>query len=175
MDVNPRSDPREAPPASVPVQAPPVVPEPPPAPVVDSGLAGAPATQAAKPAYPPPARVPTQLGPKGIRFDFTFGARVLLPSRSDGGLWRVRLRDLDTGNVLFESENRGALVTSTKRWFVRFGVEVWSLDQGANGTVRPVLAHDYDASGHEVLIHFPVGTLGDILAWFPYAARFAQA
>ena len=25
-----------------------------------------------------------------------------------------------------------------------------------------------------VLIQFPVGTLGDILAWFPYAARFAE-
>ena len=147
-----------------------------PAPVVDSGLAGAtsPATAATMPAYPPPASTPTQRGPEGIRFDFTFGARVLLPPRTDGGLWRVRLRDLDTGNVLFESENKGALVSSTKRWFVRFRVEVWSLDQDAGGPVRPVLAHDYDASGQEVLIHFPVGTLGDILAWFPYAARFAQ-
>ena len=36
-----------------------------------------------------------------------------------------------------------------------------------------MLAHDYDASGRPVLIQFPVGTLGDILAWFPYAARFA--
>jgi len=38
-----------------------------------------------------------------------------------------------------------------------------------------VFAHDYDATGREVLIHFPVGTLGDIIAWFPYAARFVQA
>ncbi len=83
--------------------------------------------------------------------------------------------DLDTGNILFESENKGAFVSSTKRWFVRFRVEVWSLDQGAGGPARPVLTHDYDATGQEVLIHFPVGTLGDILAWFPYAARFAQA
>ena len=134
------------------------------------------AAAVAKPAYPPPARVPTQLGPEGIRFDFNLGCRVLLPSRVDGGgLWRVRLRDLDSGNVLFESENRGALVTSTKRWFVRFGVEVWSLDDGAGGPARPVLTHEYDASGREVLVHFPVGTLGDILAWFPYAARFTQA
>ena len=26
--------------------------------------------------------------------------------------------------------------------------------------------------GREVLIQFPVGTLGDILGWFPYAAKF---
>jgi autotransporter strand-loop-strand O-heptosyltransferase len=67
------------------------------------------------------------------------------------------------------------VVTSAKRWFVRFGVEVWSLDQGEGSQPRPVLAHDYDADGREVLIHFPVGTMGDILAWFPYAARFASA
>ena len=152
---------------------------PPAAPVVDAGLAGTPDTQAAKPAYPPPAPVPTQQGPEGIRFDFNLGARVLLPPRRDGGLWRVRLRDLDTGNVLFESESRGAFVSSNKRWFVRFRIEVWSLDQGpVDPAPRPVLSHDFDtgaAPGREVLIHFPVGTLGDILAWFPYAVRFAGA
>src|SRR5262249_5033052 len=112
-------------------------------------LSGQPAA-AAKPSYPPPAPIPTQVGHEGIRFDFTYGARVLPPERSVGS-WRVRLRDLDTGNVLFESENKGALVSSTKRWFVRFGVEVWSLDQGEAGDVRPVLRHDLDLHGREVL------------------------
>ena len=140
-----------------------------------AAISAARADAAGKPAYPPPAPVPTQIGPGGVRFDFNLGARVLLPSRQDGGSWRVRLRDLDTGNLLFESENRGALVASTKRWFVRFGVEVWSLDARAGSPARPVLRHDYEAAGREVLIHFPVGTLGDTLAWFPYAARFADA
>jgi autotransporter strand-loop-strand O-heptosyltransferase len=125
-----------------------------------------------KSAYPPPHAVPTQEGPEGIRFDFNHGARVLLPTRTSGK-WRVRLRDLDTGNILFQSENQGALVRSSKRWFVRFRVEVWSLEDGQDD--RLVLTHDYDARGREVLIQFPVGTLGDILAWFPYAARFAEA
>ena len=76
-----------------------------PAPVV----AGSPEPAlAGKPAYPPPAPAPTQSGTNGIRFDFNMGARVLLPWHPEGGpLWRVRLRDSDTGNVLFESENRG--------------------------------------------------------------------
>jgi hypothetical protein len=34
--------------------------------------------------YPPPAGVPTQQGPKGIRFDFNQGPRVLLPNRTEG-------------------------------------------------------------------------------------------
>ena len=122
-------------------------------------------------AYPPPAPVPTQAGPLGVRFDFNLGARVVLPQRADSGRWRVRLRDLDTGNVLFDAENGGASVNSAKRWYVRFRVEVWDLAAAAD---VPVLAHDYDARGRDVLVHFPVGTLGDILAWFPYAARFAE-
>ncbi len=116
-----------------------------------------------KSAYPPPALVPTQEGPRGIRYDFNLGARVLLPP----GNWRVRLRDLDTGNILFESENQGALIASAKRFFVRFGIEVWADSE-------PVFTHRYNCAGQDVLIQFPIGTLGDILAWFPYAVRFAE-
>src|SRR5277367_1237407 len=103
--------------------------------------------------YPPPANLPTQLGPEGIRFDFNHGARVILPNRTEGK-WRVRLRDLDTGNILFQSENQGAFVSSAKRFYVRFSVEVWSLD--AEGAPTSVLSHDYDARGQEILIQFPI-------------------
>jgi autotransporter strand-loop-strand O-heptosyltransferase len=126
-----------------------------------------------RPLYPHPARVPTQAGPEGIRFDFNRGCRVLLPMRTEGK-WRVRLRDLDTGNTLFQSDNTGAVVSSAKRWFVRFRIEVWSIDEDG-AEPRCVVTHDYDTSGRDVLIQFPVGTLGDILAWFPYAARFAES
>ena len=119
--------------------------------------------KAVKSAYPPPAAIPTQEGPRGIRFDFNLGARIALPSGSD---WCLVLRDLDTGNILFETRNEGATVTSSKRFYVRFSIEVWE-----NG--ERVFQHDYNAGGREVLIQFPVGTLGDILAWLPYAERFA--
>lgn len=124
-----------------------------------------------KPNFPPPAATATQQAPGGIRFDFNQGARVVLPSRAEGQ-WRVVMRDLDTGNILFRSENRGAVIHSAKRYFVRFAVDIWELD--AAGTTTPVLAHVYDARDRAVLIQFPVGTLGDILAWFPYAARFEE-
>ena len=127
--------------------------------------------EAVKPPYPAPFGHPTQTAPRGITFDFNQGARVVLPNRPEGK-WRVRLRDLDTGNILFQSENKGAFVSSSKRFFVRFAVEVWELDDA--GTATPVLSHEFDAAGRDVLIQFPVGTLGDILAWFPYAVRFAQ-
>jgi autotransporter strand-loop-strand O-heptosyltransferase len=121
--------------------------------------------------YPEPAAMPTQSGPQGIRFDFNHGARVILPPRTEGK-WRIRLHDLDTGNTLFLTENQGAFVSSAKRYYVRIGIEVWALD--AAGTATSVLTHEYDARDREVLIQLPVGTLGDILAWFPYAARFGQ-
>ena len=124
-----------------------------------------------KPAFPPPVASPTQRGREAIRFDFNLGARLSLPPRASGQ-WRVRLTDLDTGNTLFQSENQGAFVNSSKRWFVRFGVEVWSLDRA--GTPTLVMDHRFDARDQNVLVQVPVGTLGDILAWFPSAVRFAE-
>ena len=118
---------------------------------------------ASRPAYPPPAEQPTQDGPLGIRFDFNLGCRVVLPA----GEWRISLRDLDTGNILFESENTGAFVNSAQRYYVRFRIETW--DRG-----QPVFRHDYDAEGRNVLVQFPVGTLGDTMGWFPYAVKFQQ-
>jgi autotransporter strand-loop-strand O-heptosyltransferase len=112
---------------------------------------------------PPP--TPVILGPKGIRFDFNEGARVALPAR-ESGLWRVRLSDIDTANTLYESTLKAGMVVSTKKWFFRGRVEVFDDE-------TPVLDHSYDARGRDVLIRFHIGTLGDLVAWFPYAAAFA--
>ncbi|KFL92019.1 Plasmid pIB6 ORFA DNA [Acetobacter malorum] len=125
----------------------------------------------AKPAYLAPPPLPVLEGPQGIRFDFNLGARVHVPERKEGK-WRVILRDLDTGNILFHHEATGATISSSKRYYVRFGIEV--IDIGADGVERPVFQHEYDARGQEVIIQLPVGTLGDTLAWFPYVARFAE-
>ena len=37
-----------------------------------------------------------------------------------------------------------------------------------------MFAHEYSAAGREVLIQFPVGTLGDTVGWFPYAVKFKE-
>ena len=116
-------------------------------------------------AYPAPAEVPTQQGQKGIQFDFNDGCRVVLPEAEHP--WRVCLSDLDTGNILFETEIKAGRVNSTKRYFVRFRIEVTA--EGKN-----ILLHDYSAKNREVLIQFPVGTLGDSLGWLPYAIKFKE-
>ncbi len=131
-----------------------------------SGLqADSSASAVSKRPYPAPAEFPTQQGPNGIRFDFNDGCRVMLPEGAHP--WRVRLSDIDTGNILFETEIKAGRVNSTKRYFLRVRLEVW-----ANG--ESVLRHDYSAAGREVLIQLPVGTLGDPLGWFPYAVKFGE-
>lgn len=109
--------------------------------------------------------LPTQVGPKGIRFDFNDGARIFCP-QSDSE-WTVRLTDCDTGNVLYETQFATGLVNSTARYFVRFRVDV--LQDG-----KPVLEHEYSAENRDVLIRFPVDTLGDAIGWFPFAIKFKE-
>ena len=91
------------------------------------------------------------------------GARVLVPS----GNWRVQLCDIDTGNILFETNKGGVFVNSSKRYFIRFRIDAWKDGES-------VFTHEYDATDREVLVQFPVGTLGDLVGWFPYAVRFQQ-
>ena len=91
-----------------------------------------------KPPFPPPAPVPTQEVPgTAIRFDFNDGARVVLPEAEHP--WQVRLSDLDTGNILFETTFAQGRINSTKRYYVRFRLEVCPAGQGdpAATTTRP--------------------------------------
>ena len=108
---------------------------------------------------------PTQHGPKGILFDFNLGCRVLLPETEHP--WRVRLSDLDTGNVLFETELKAGRVNSAKRFYVRFRLEVWQANE-------KIFLHDYCAADREVLVRFPTDALGDPLGWLPYAIKFKE-
>ena len=103
-------------------------------------------------------------GLPGVKLDFNYGARVLLP---DDGEYRVRFTDLDTSSILYDEVGRNALVTSTKKYYINFRVEIWK-----DGV--PALVHDLDLAGRNVHIRYPVGTLGDILAWFPYAEEFRK-
>lgn len=120
-------------------------------------------------AFPPPSPVPTQVADYGVRFDFNDGCRIVLPD----GQWRVTLRDIETGNTLFETDIGAGTVVSSKKYFVPFQVEVHQCDR--TDARDSVFTHNYDAGGREVLIQFPVGTLGDLMGWFPYAVKFQGA
>lgn len=132
----------------------------------EPAAAPSPGIEAPKPAFPAPAAVATQSGPNGIRFDFNEGCRVTLPP----GGWRVRLRDIDTDNVLFETELEAGAVMSTKKYYVRFCIEIWRRDGAPSDP--PPFVHRYDAAAQRVLIQFPVGTIGDVVGWLPDAVKF---
>jgi autotransporter strand-loop-strand O-heptosyltransferase len=119
-------------------------------------------SDAPRPVTPEPAAALTQEGPHGIRYDFNVGARILLPS---GAKWHLTLRDLDTGNILFDTHNEGASVSSAKRFYVRFGIDIWR--DGEH-----VMTHHYDARDRDVLIQVRQGALGDAIGWFSYVERF---
>ncbi len=121
--------------------------------------------QEVKRPFPAPSEMPTQAAPRGIRYDFNDGCRVLVPEADR--LWRVRLSDLDTGNVLFEAEAKVGRINSTKRYFLRARIEVWSGGES-------VFVHEYDASGKEIAVQLPVGTIGDTIGWLPYAIKFQE-
>jgi autotransporter strand-loop-strand O-heptosyltransferase len=119
--------------------------------------------QSLKPPFPPPPQMPDMFGPENIRYDFNLGCRVQLPE----GKWFIRLRDLDTDNVLFQATSGQATVCSSKRFYVRFGIEIFRDEV-------PVFRHEYDCRDRDVLIQLPVGTLGDTIGWFSYIERFKE-
>ena len=109
------------------------------------------------------AGIPTRQGPPGICFDFNYGARV----KVEGAGWRIKLIDRDAGHTLYDATVEDALVTSTKSYYVNFRVEV-------HRNEHLVFEHDFDLRGQNVYFRLPVGTLGDILAWFPYVEEFRR-
>jgi hypothetical protein len=91
-----------------------------------------------------------------------------------GAAWRCRRRGHPWGVRLSEStpatscsELKAGRINSAKLDFIRFRLEIWQ-----NG--ESLLAHEYSARDCEVLIQFPVGTLGDPMGSFPYAVKFQE-
>jgi autotransporter strand-loop-strand O-heptosyltransferase len=68
---------------------------------------------------------------------------------------------------LFQTSLAGGRINSSKRYFLRCKIEIWSDE-------KEVFSHDYGCEGKEVLIQFPVGTIGDTVGWFPYAVKFRE-
>ncbi|MDR1856119.1 MAG: autotransporter strand-loop-strand O-heptosyltransferase [Desulfovibrio sp.] len=117
------------------------------------------------PFFIPPPDIPTQEGPKGVRYDFNDGARIWLPP----GKWHAEIHDAESGNVIFACDANEGWVVSTKKYYIPFVIKVWE-----QGNPSPLVDHALNMQGKHVLIKFPVGTLGDLVGWFPYADKFQR-
>lgn len=112
-----------------------------------------------------PPEFPTQIGPLSLDYDFNDGCRLACPEGA--GDWQVNLLDLDTGNVLSQTRFKAGRINSTVRYFVRFRIEVSQND-------KIVFEHDYNVANQDVLIRFPVDTLGEVLGSFLCAVKFKE-
>ena len=135
-------------------------------------VADSPLTAQAKPPKEPtfalPPEVPVMEAVEGVRFDFNHGLRVRFP---ETGNYRCVFKDLDTDCLLYSMDVKpGCMVESVKKFFIRFGLEIYRKDD----LREPLFRHDLDLSGKEVLIQFPVGALGDTIAWFSFVERFQK-
>ena len=114
------------------------------------------------------AEEPTQhSGIPGINYDFNYGARVTVPQ----GEYRVKFIDKDDCLTIYDAPANGVLCTSLKKYFINFRIEVYKKDDDKD---KLIFVHDLDLRNKNVLIKFPTGILGDVLAWFPYAEEFRK-
>lgn len=110
----------------------------------------------------------TQEAINGIRFDFCDGLRVFIPEGEIS--YRLRFNDLDTSSLVYDVvAPPGSTVVSLKKYFIRFRLVI--SDPASD---RLLFMHDYDARDREVMVRFPVHTLGDSIGWFSYVERFQQ-
>ncbi|MGB2579917.1 autotransporter strand-loop-strand O-heptosyltransferase [Elusimicrobium simillimum] len=83
------------------------------------------------------------------------------------GNWYVQFEDIESGNTIYSADIEEGLVLSAKKYYVPFRILIWKGDEK-----EPFFVHELDLKGKEVHFKFPVGTLGDIIGWFPYVEKF---
>ena len=110
---------------------------------------------------------PTMLGAEKIHYDFNFGCRVELPVLTGSKKWKLRFTDTVTSNTIFEVEAEGGTFQSTKTYFVPFRIECWRDE-------KLVFSHELSLKDKIAQIQIPVGTIGDVIAWFPYVDLFQK-
>lgn len=104
----------------------------------------------------------------GVKFDFNDGIRVMIPK--NGRPWRVAFSEAGSNVYIYNSiVQPGGIIGSVKKYFINFRLELFR-----PGESTPAFTHDFNAENRDVMIQMPVKTLGDAIAWFPYAYRFKE-
>ena len=99
-----------------------------------------------------------ETGIDGLRLDFNFGLRLDVPE----GNFRVRIGDVDGGQIFFDEKLSDVSLISVEKYFIRWRVEVFHGD-------TKIFEHVLDLNGQNVTVVFVEGLgLGDKLAFLPY-------
>lgn len=111
--------------------------------------------------------LPSQMAVDGIRFDFAFGFRVMIPEDAKCD-YNIRIFDMDSGLQLEEHTLKpGNILVGDRKFFIPYRIEIRKNNE-------LVFTHNYDCTGKKVNIVVPDGGLGDNLAWVPLAEAFRE-
>lgn len=112
---------------------------------------------------------PSILGAEGIRYDFNRGVRVMIPHGAKRS-YRVRYWDVESGYMLYDGVMaHGDRLQSQQFYYREVVLKISDSQTGEN-----ILVHRFDLDGQKVIIHCPVETLGDTIAWFPAVEKFRK-
>ena len=112
--------------------------------------------------------LPTQEAVEGIRFDFNSGLRVSFPTGDKK--YHLKFEDADKGVTWYDSDVKpGSVMSSVKKYYIRWRFIVTRQDTG-----EKVFEHTLDLKDRQVVVQFPVGTIGDSVGWFSYMERFQR-
>ena len=119
-----------------------------------------------EPVFVPAPPIATQGAVEGIRFDFNYGLRVSFPNNEEK--YRCVFYDADTDILLYSADMPpGACVTSVKKYYIRFCLEIYKGKE-------KIFSHLMDLKDKDVLLQFPVGAIGDTIAWFSNVPAFQK-
>lgn len=112
---------------------------------------------------------PTMSFIHGIQIDFCRGARVYIPQMLKGK-YRLKVVDLDSKLVMHDCILEGGdYFVSKKKYFINYGIQI---SEYPNGKV--IIQHKFCGRDKNILIKFPIETLGDTLAWFNSVVEFQK-
>ena len=112
---------------------------------------------------------PSILGAEGIRYDFNRGVRVMIPHFAKRS-YRVRYWDVESGYLLHD----GVMVKGDRLQSQQFYYREVVLKISDSKTGENIIVHRFNLDGEKVIIHFPVETLGDTIAWFSAVEKFRK-
>ena len=125
-------------------------------------LAASSLSQINKNAYIPSAFPPPQEGAKGIRFDYNERGKIVVLEAAAS--WRIRLSDIETGNILCETTMKAGRVVSARLFRAR----------PRRGLAERRERPQARLFGQEPRLPDPVSGrhAGNSVGWFPYAVKF---
>lgn len=105
---------------------------------------------------------------EGIKYDFNSGFRIYFPQGDKK--YHLQFMDADKNLLLYDSDiEPGTNISSVKKYFIRFKFKITRYQ-----TNELIYEHTMDLKDKNVVIQFPVRTLGDSIGWFSYVERFQQ-